>query len=98
MIDDELDDYSDTYEYTFDENYCQQETLNLVVFRICGILIIYYKICVMADASVVVESDIKYALVYSNMGFRKNKYSTPQNDDLFNQALRSLMFFFLRLI
>ena len=48
----------------------------------------------MADASVVVESDIKYALVYSNMGFRKNKYSIPQNDDLFNQALRSLMFLF----
>ena len=46
----------------------------------------------MADVSVVVESYIKYALVYSNMGFRKNKYSVPQSDDLSNQALRSLMF------
>ena len=63
-----------------------------MVFRICGILITYYKICAMADASVVVESDFKYALVYSNMGFRKNKYSVPQSDDVSNQALRSLMF------
>ena len=63
-----------------------------MVIRICGILIIYYKIWLMADVSVVVESYIKYALVYSNMGFRKNKYSVPQSDDLSNQALRSLMF------
>ena len=30
----------------------------------CGILIIYYKIWVLADVSIVVESDIKCALVY----------------------------------
>ena len=30
----------------------------------CGILIIYYKIWVLADVSIVVESDIKCGLVY----------------------------------
>ena len=47
----------------------------------------------MADVSIVVESDIKCALVYSNIVFGKNKYSLPQIDDLFDQASRSLMFF-----
>ena len=43
-----------------------------MVIRICGILIIYYKIWVMADVSVVVESDIKCALVYRIMVVGKN--------------------------
>ena len=47
----------------------------------------------MADVSVVVELVIKYALMYKNMVFGKNKYSIPQSDNLFDQALRSLMSF-----
>ena len=43
-----------------------------MVIRIYGILIIYYKNWVMADVSVVVESDIKCALVYGIMVVGKN--------------------------
>ena len=63
-----------------------------MVIRISGILIIYYKNWVMADVSVVVESDIKCALVYRNMVIGKNKYHLPQIDDLFDQASWSLIF------
>ena len=38
-----------------------------MVFRICGTLIIYYKIWVMADVSVVVESDFIRAMMYRIM-------------------------------
>ena len=43
-----------------------------MVIRICGILIIYYKIWLMADVSIVVESDIKCAIGYRNMVVGKN--------------------------
>ena len=68
-----------------------------MVIRIYGILIIYYKIWVIAYVSVVVESDFICALVYRNLVVGKNKYSLPRIDDLFDQAFRGLMFF-LRLI
>ena len=48
-----------------------------MVIRISGILIIYYKNWVMADVSVVVESDIKYDLVCRIMVFGKDKYPLP---------------------
>ena len=56
-----------------------------MVIRICGILIIYYKIWVIADVSVVVESDFICALVYRNLVVGKNKYSLPWIDYLFDQ-------------
>ena len=46
MIDDELNIYSDYYEYKVDGNCCQQETLNLVVIKIYGVLKIQYEIWV----------------------------------------------------
>ena len=64
-----------------------------MVIRICGILIIYYKIWVIADVSVVVESYFICALVYRIMVFKENKYPLPWIDNLFDQALRSLMLF-----
>ena len=38
-----------------------------MVFRICGTLIIYYKIWVMADVSIVVESDFIRTVMYRIM-------------------------------
>ena len=43
-----------------------------MVIRIYGILIIYYKILVMVDVSMVVESDFICALVYRIMVVGKN--------------------------
>ena len=40
-IDDGLDNYNDYYKCKFDGNCCQEETINLVIIRNCGILIIY---------------------------------------------------------
>ena len=37
-----------------------------MVVRIYGILIIYYKMWVMADVSIVMGTDIKYAIGYMN--------------------------------
>ena len=57
MIDDKLDNYNVKYEYKFDENCCQQETLNLVVIRICDIYIdnLLLGFGYLADVSVVME-------------------------------------------
>ena len=43
-----------------------------MVVRIYGILIIYYKMWVMADVSIVMGIDIKYAIGYMNMVVGKN--------------------------
>ena len=73
MIDDELNNYNDKYEYKVDGNCCQQEILKPCGYQnLWYILIIYYKIWVMAYASIVVESDFICALVDRNMVVRKN--------------------------
>ena len=64
-----------------------------MVIRVCGILIIYYKVEYLADVSIVVESDIKYALVHRIMIFGRDRYPLPQIDDLFDKVSRNLMFF-----
>ena len=57
MIDDGLDNYNNYYKCKFDGNCCQEETINLVIIRNCGILIIYWRVEYVVDVSLVIESD-----------------------------------------
>ena len=93
MIDDELDNHNDKYEYKFDEI-----AVNRKYYKPCGYQMVSTNLAsqnlwycqsiirfeYLVDVSIVVESDFICALVCKIMIFGKNKYSLPQFDDWFD--------------